>query len=455
MKKLCAAYVRVSSQEQASEKHYSIPEQKEKIEAYCKAKDWELVKIYVDPGYTGSNIDRPALQELIHDIDKYEIVLVNKLDRLSRSQKDTLYLIQDVFLEHNCCFVSMEESFDTTTPLGIAMVGILAAFAQLERAQIKERMKMGKKGRAKKGLWHGGNQVPIGYDFINGQLVLNEDAPQVKLIYDMYLKGTSIRDIARYMSSHYTNKYSNWNCLVTIRHILQNPIYIGMIGKYQGQHEPIVDKESFDKIQLILDDHKIGKKVATATHLLTGMIYCGYCGRRVSISSHKNKKTGNRYSYYRCGYTDSGQISVIDKKCELKSKKEPEIDEIVINEILKIRLDTINIVDNSVEIVDNSVEIEKITKQINRLIDLYAICDDEQTKEISDKIKDLKLKRMTLECDQEMPLRPSKKFVMDTVLVAQKTLLYGENKDKKRIVESLIDRVTLYNDRVEIKWKFF
>lgn len=380
---------------------------------------------------------------------------MNKLDRLSRSQKDVLYLIQDVFAPHGCSFVSMQESFDTTTPIGIAMVGILAAFAQLERSQIKERLKMGKKGRAKKGLWHGGVQVPIGYDFVDGLLIQNEDAPQIKMIFNMYLKGTGIRDIARYMSAHYTNKYSSWNCLTTIRNILQNPIYIGKISDYEGQHEPIVDNSTFEKVQIKLDDHKLGKKVATSTHLLTGMIYCGCCGSRVTISSNRNKKTGTRYSYYRCGYTDSGRIDKIDKKCELKSKKESAINEVVITEILKLRMESINIVDNNVDIVDNSVEIEKITRQINRYIDLYAICAEDKTTEIASKIKDLTAKRSTLEKEQNRPKTPSKEFIMNTLSIAHETLLNGADTDKKQIVESLIDRVVLFNDTVKIYWKFF
>lgn len=449
-----AAYVRVSTDKQA-DKGFSIPEQTERVEAYCKSKEWNLAKIYTDPGFTGSNINRPALQELIKDIDAYDIVLVNKLDRLSRSQKDILYLIQDVFAPHGASFVSMQESFDTTTPIGIAMVGILGAFAQLERSQIKERLKMGKKGRAKKGLWHGGIQVPIGYDFVDGLLYKNEDAPQVKMIFDMYLDGTGIRDIARYMSSHYTNKYSSWNCLTTIRNILQNPIYIGKINEYDGQHESIIDNATFEKVQMKLNDHKLGKKVATSTHLLTGMIFCGYCGSRVTISSNKNKKTGTRYSYYRCGYTDSGRIDKIDHKCELKSKKESTINEIVINEILKLRMDSIKIVDNNVDIVDNSVEIEKISRQINRLIDLYAICDEDKTSEIASKIKTLTAKRNALEKEQKRPKSPSKDYIMNTLSLAHETLLNGADKDKKQIIEALIDKVVLFNDTVKIYWKFF
>ena len=182
-------YIRVSTQEQAQE-GYSVGEQKERLVAYCKAHDWLIVEIYVDPGYSGSNLNRPGIQKLIADIKRCDIVLVYKLDRLSRYQRDTLYLIEDVFLPNNADFVSVQESFDTSTPFGKAMIGLLAVFAQLEREQIKERTKMGRVARAKSGLHHGGGYIPIGYNYENGKLIINPyEAEQVRKIYEWYLGG--------------------------------------------------------------------------------------------------------------------------------------------------------------------------------------------------------------------------------------------------------------------------
>ncbi len=153
MKKV-AIYVRVSTQEQASE-GYSISEQKERLQKYCEAHGWTLVDTYVDPGFSGTTTNRPALQKLLSDISHcfFDTVLVYKLDRLSRSQKDTMQLIENVFLKNNIDFISMNENFDTGTPFGRAMIGILSVFAQLERDQIKERLTMGRIGRAKTGHW--------------------------------------------------------------------------------------------------------------------------------------------------------------------------------------------------------------------------------------------------------------------------------------------------------------
>lgn len=150
-----AIYIRVSTTEQAEE-GFSVPAQKEKLINYCKAREWIISDIYIDPGYSGSNINRPAIQKLITEIKNFDIVLVYKLDRLSRSQKDTLHLIEDVFLNNKVDFVSLSEAFDTFTPFGRASIGILSVFAQLERENIKEWSKLGKKERAKNGLFHGG-----------------------------------------------------------------------------------------------------------------------------------------------------------------------------------------------------------------------------------------------------------------------------------------------------------
>ena len=169
------AYCRVSTVEQA-EHGYSLDEQKTRMESYCTAMGWTIYRVYTDGGYSGGNTDRPALQMMIRDIQdgKIDRVLVWKLDRLSRSQLDTLYLIEKVFLASGVDFVSMQENFDTGTAFGRAMIGMLAVFAQLEREQIKERMMVGKVARAKNGYWQGGGIVPIGYDYKDGKLCVNE-----------------------------------------------------------------------------------------------------------------------------------------------------------------------------------------------------------------------------------------------------------------------------------------
>ena len=208
--KYVGLYVRVSLDIQVD--GYSIDEQLVRLRKYCEAHGWTIYNEYVDPGFSGANIDRPAMLKLLKDVreKKIDTVLVYKLDRLSRSQKDTLYLIEEEFLPNGVDFVSMSENFDTSTPFGKAMIGILSVFAQLEREQIKERLAMGHIGRAKAGYWRGGSNAPVGYDFIDGRLVINEyEALQVRKIFELFLNGETLNSIAKYMSENYTNKYSS------------------------------------------------------------------------------------------------------------------------------------------------------------------------------------------------------------------------------------------------------
>ena len=128
-----AIYARVSTDAQVD--GYSISAQVDLVLAYLKSKEWFDYKLYIDPGFSGKDLNRPKIQELINDIKSgiIDCVLVFKLDRISRSQKDTLYLIEEVFNKYSCGFISIRDNFDTTTPFGKAMIGILSVFAQLER----------------------------------------------------------------------------------------------------------------------------------------------------------------------------------------------------------------------------------------------------------------------------------------------------------------------------------
>ena len=202
------------------------------------------------------------MQSLISDIKAFDIVFVYKLDRLSRSQRDTLYLIEEVFLPNRVDFVSMMESFDTASPLGKAMVGLLAVFAQLEREQIKERTTMGRLARVKSGLYHGAGRNPIGYNYQDGKLIVNVyEAEQVKKIFQMYLDGFSYNAIENILTeSGYQNRYSGYSSWTTVRRILLTPVYTGQLHYggviVENAHEALVSKEQFEEVQALVKKRK-------------------------------------------------------------------------------------------------------------------------------------------------------------------------------------------------------
>jgi len=176
----CAIYTRVSTDTQAEKEFSSCEAQEEKIKSFIKSQtNWKVFKVYSDPGYTGANLNRPALKELLEDIKqgKVNIVLVYKIDRLTRSPKDFYQLIE-LFEKHNVSFISITERFDTSTPAGRLLRNIMLTFAQFERELASERTKDKMLHRAEKGLWNGGIP-PFGYKALNKKLVPNEEEAKV------------------------------------------------------------------------------------------------------------------------------------------------------------------------------------------------------------------------------------------------------------------------------------
>lgn len=283
---VAACYVRVSTENQ--KENYSIEEQKSRLRAFCEAKDIVIGKMYVDGGYSGGNLRRPALQELLRRLPEYDLVIVYKLDRLSRSQKDTLMLIEDYFLARKVDFISVCENFDTSTPLGRAMIGMLSVFAQLEKEQITERFTMGRIARAKNGYYHGGPTAPVGYDYVDGQLIVNEKkARQVRELFERFCRGASIHDCWRHMQARYGTSGS-WSSETQIRHVLVNEVYLGKVKfqgeSYPGLHPPVIPEELFSRAQALLQERKnslsAGSRPFAPRTLLSGLLICGQCGAR-------------------------------------------------------------------------------------------------------------------------------------------------------------------------------
>ena len=454
-----AGYARVSSEGQLD--GYSIPQQKDIIENYCKIKEWNLVKIYVDGGFTGANTDRPALQDLIEHLDCYDLVLVYKLDRLSRSQRDTLDLV-DKFAEHNVKFASIQENFDTSTPLGMAMLGILSVFAQLERENIKERMSLGRRGRTKKGLWRAGSNPPTGYDYIDGHLVIREDeAVQIRKIFELYLQGWTINKIRHYMHDNYTNRYSSWAQQSAVSTTLRNPLYIGMLPSktegtvYQGEHEPIIDKETFDQVQKLLaarSEHfdEALKHPFVAKHLLTGFTYCGECGGRVScVGTHK-------YSYYGCHKATSDPRQKKKKKCSTPNYNVKILDKLITDEVMKLAYDdaAIKAIIKPRKKVDHRKAIKALENQKSRLIDLYSVGGIE-LEELQIRINAISEKLLKLKNDNPAP--PEMTFDEAKAAFSNAKIIFSQqdNTEQQRVVlQSLIKKIVLSGDEVQSYWRF-
>lgn len=250
MRLKACVYTRVSTSEQAME-GYSIEEQERMCKAAIVSKGWEYIGTYSDPGISGRTMDRLGLQKMIRAIERGEIqaVVIYKLDRLSRKQRDTMTIIEDIFLENDVDLVSLNETLDTSTPWGRAMIGILSSFNQMESENIQMRTAMGKEAKATKGGYAGG-KPPLGYKSVNGELVVvEEEAEIVRLIYKLRKDGMTMVNIAEELNKRgLKTKQGNEFQHSAIQGILNNKeMYLGHyrygIGHFFKNHHDAIIKE--------------------------------------------------------------------------------------------------------------------------------------------------------------------------------------------------------------------
>ena len=234
-----AIYSRVSTEEQARE-GLSVEAQIDKCKAFCKARDWQIFKVYKDAGYSAGTLNRPSLELLLRDANekKFDIILVYKIDRFSRRLKDLIMILEEL-KEKNINFTSVTEQIDTTSAMGEAFFQIIGVFAQLERGMVKERVELAFERKIKLGevLY----RAPLGYAYQNKKLVPDsESADKIKEIFEMWAQGIDYKEITR--------KFNLSNS--TLYQIIKNPIYLGKVkykGElYKGKHIPLVSQEIFD-----------------------------------------------------------------------------------------------------------------------------------------------------------------------------------------------------------------
>lgn len=314
----CAVYTRKSSEEGLDQAFNSLDAQREACEAYIKSQageGWKLIRTrYDDGGISGGTMDRPALQQLLADIEarKVDTVIVYKVDRLTRSLADFAKIVE-VFDAHGVSFVSVTQQFNTTTSMGRLTLNMLLSFAQFEREVTGERIRDKIAASKKKGLWMGGF-VPLGYEAKDRSLVINGgEAETVRAIFRLYLEYGTVRRVKEEADRlRFTTKVRRAGNGRTsgghplsrgyIYKLLGNPIYVGRITHkrevYEGQHAAIIDAETWEAVQAKLADnaaHRRSGTQAAEPSLLAGLLHDD-CGNRLSPSHAV--KSGKRYRYY-------------------------------------------------------------------------------------------------------------------------------------------------------------
>jgi DNA invertase Pin-like site-specific DNA recombinase len=347
----CAIYTRKSTDHNLELEFNSLDAQREACEAYIKSQaheGWRLVPAHYDDGaFSGASLDRPALQELLTEIQsgKIDIIVVYKVDRLTRSLADFAKLVE-LFDQQSVAFVSVTQSFNTTSSMGRLTLNVLLSFAQFEREVIGERVRDKISASKRKGIWVGG-PFPLGYASVNKKLVIvPEDAETVRQIFRRYLKLKSIGMLVGELDrdGFRTRRLVRPNGTVRggsrfgpgpLAHMLKNRFYIGEIAYggeiHRGEHEPILDRAVFEAVQNTLaangTDRQLRLKSSPA--MLMGRIFDDR-GNRMS-PTHTNKR-GVRYRYYL-------SQAVLQKRSEeagsVTRVPAPEIEAVVIRALRK------------------------------------------------------------------------------------------------------------------------
>ena len=448
-----ALYIRVSTDAQYEE-GYSVDAQKQKLEQYCRLKDITEYEFYIDGGWSGSNIDRPEMRRMIEDIRNRRIsaVIVYKLDRLSRSQKDTVFLLEDVFIPNGCSFISLNENFDTTTPYGKAMIGILSVFAQLERENIRERTRMGMAERVKSGLWMGGGRVPFGYDYEPGRdiLVPNGHAEDVRRIYELYLQGYSTTQLAEMFDVSEDKQITD---------ILDRVTYLGKI-RFRGEvfdarHEPIVTQELWDMVQAERR-RRSTKKAVPNTYLLTGLLYCGRCGAKM-----RYQKWGrNKVKIYCYSQQSSKKYLIKDSSCDNVKADSAQVESIVLADLFR-RTDSISAEGAVSEITASA---ERVLKQrydeaaakLKRLYNLYAASGDELLLETIEENK-AALASLRKQLEEESASRSTSRELTRRLLKVSNLRSQWDSlsmKERQQAVNTCIEKIVIDGSDIDVFYRF-
>jgi len=304
----CAVYTRKSSEEGLEQEFNSLDAQREACEAYIasqKPEGWLLVPDrYDDGGISGATLERPALQRLLADIEarRVDVVVVYKIDRLSRALMDFAKLVE-VFDRNSVTFVSVTQSFNTTTSMGRLTLNILLSFAQFEREVIGERIRDKFAASRKKGMWMGGF-VPLGYDVKDRKLVVNKaEAATVRMIFERFIKIGSATELVRKLrAENVRGKQGKVVDKGYVYKLLNNRTYIGeAVHKgvaYPGEHQAIIERSLWDRVHTVLRESPRRRAANTRTQtpsLLKGLIF-GPTGR--AMTPAHTRKGGKLYRYY-------------------------------------------------------------------------------------------------------------------------------------------------------------
>lgn len=400
-------------------------------------------------------MNRPALNEMLSKLHEIDAVVVYRLDRLSRSQKDTITLIEEYFLKNNVEFVSLSETLDTSSPFSRAMIGILSVFAQLERETIRDRMVMGQMKRVESGLpLITSRGRTFGYNVIDTKLYVNEEeAKHLQLVYDIFEEEKSITFLQKRLKKlgfkvETYSRYKNW---------LTNDLYIGYVSygdkmHVKGIHDPVISEEQFYRVREIFSH--MGKNPnlnKISASLLNNLIVCEKCGLGYV---HRAKDTVSRgkkyhYRYYSCKtHKHTHEL----EKCGNKTWRADKLEEIIISRVKNYSFATRSVEkENETDGINAKLKVEH--KKKKRLFDLY-INGSYEVAELDRMMADIDAQinyyNSQIEANEE--LKKNKKIQGSLAELATVDFDALEFREKQIYLKSIINKIYIDGEQVTIEW---
>lgn len=468
---LAASYERVSTDEQAQEGH-SLEAQKELNIKYINNEGWNFYRSFVDPGVSGKNLKRPGIQSLLDEIKKgtVQIVVVHKLDRLTRSVGDLHYLI-NFFEEHNVKLVSVTEKLDTSSAMGRMFVYMLGIFAQWYRENLGEEVLKGMKKRAEKGL-HNITVDLYGYrrDEGGNLIVVEEQAKWVRYIFDRYCSGIGTTNIAKELNAKGVrrNQGAKWDqhkVMMTLTnlhytgHIHYKPRHLDkqIVSKSAVEHEPIISMEQYERAQRILQRRREGMiSLNSYEYIFGGIIRCGKCGGGYKGKYNKRVERNGKDYLYR-GYVCSNNERY--GTCDASGISERNLTKLVFNQIDFLSPTLDHFEESIEEEKDERAEIEELLRQsdLKRARWQHAYGEGLMSyDDFADRMKEemeyvQQLRERLAETKPVHVSTYSKEEAAQFLNDIKSNWEYFSQETKKEVIQQLFQRITIHKENG--KWK--
>jgi len=477
-----AIYVRVSTDEQAKE-GFSIRAQAEKLKAYALLKEWEIYDIYSDEGKSGKNIvERPDMNRLIEDIENGNVnnVLVFKVDRLTRSTKNLIELVE-LFEDNNCAFNSLTESIDTDTPSGRMFLKIIGIFAEFERENLVSRLKLGFERKVKEGYTLANYSLSYGYTKKKGQKVQKvqpEEAKIVKDIFSMYLdENKAMSRIAKILNEREieTKRHGKTWAATTIKAILTNPTYIGKVrylgldkDKYfevDGRHEGIISEETFSLAQEKISNTKKTSRTKRPKeeNYFCGILVCGLCGSKFTTHNYACKVDEHGEKQYRSSYRCNKKIYYNDGiTCRSPGITHKKVEQAFAQYIEKINdfaeIEKIDLGNNSKKSKEQEQleyihicedKLKKLQQRKKHVMEQYISEEitfenyKEMLKVFNEKYKRLEMEMQRAEKDMPIEEKSGSVLLEDIIFNLKENWDYLDNKERMLFLQRFIKKIVI------------